>query len=89
MIDTIKLIYIIYDLFLLIFSNGHSFVDVILYYNIIARQWNDQMILLSMIKFFPKNDHFLTNESNRALYGAPVHFYVHGSRYGMRNKITR
>jgi len=47
------------------------------------------MILLSMIKFFPKNDHFLTNESNRALYGAPVHFYVHGSRYGMRNKITR
>ena len=28
------------------------------------------------------------NESNRALYGAPVHFYAYGSRYGMRNKIT-
>ena len=29
------------------------------------------------------------DESNRALYGAPVHFYAHGSRHGMRNKITR
>ena len=29
------------------------------------------------------------NESNGALYGAPVHFYAHGSQYGMRNKITR
>ena len=32
------------------------------------------MVLLLMIMFSPKNEHFLTNESNRALYGAPVHF---------------